>query len=120
MDKAKSARITKNIVLTILLVISLFWFVFALLSGAEEYGGGIHGILMNSPNAIPWLVLFVFVIIAWRWNLIGGILIGLIGVFTLFFFNAFREPFALFAISLPLIIMGGLLIWSWYLVQEKK
>jgi hypothetical protein len=96
----------------LLIIISVFWFVFALLSGAEEYGGGIKGILKNSPNALPWLILFFFVFLAWKKKLIGGIVILLIAVFTLFMFD---HPTALLLISLPLLISGGLLIVSHYL-----
>ena len=95
---------------TVLLVISIFWFVFALLSGAADYGGGVRGILMNSPNALPWLLLLILVYIAFKWELVGGILIGLMGILTIFAFNTFRHLFVLFAISIPLIILGGFLI----------
>ena len=61
MNKNKIAKILRYTARTILLFISIFWFVFALLSGAEEYGGGVKGIITNSPNALPWLLLFVLV-----------------------------------------------------------
>ena len=98
---------------------SIFWFVFALLSGSEEYGGGIKGIVLNSLNALPWLLLFVFVYIAWRWELVGGILVIAMGVFTIFFFDVFKSTVVLFAISIPLIILGILFIINWYINRKS-
>ena len=94
-----------------LLLISVFWFCFALLSGAGELGEG--GLIQNIPNALPWLLLFVVVYIAWRWELIGGSFVLAAGIFTIFFFNAFASPVVLFGISLPLILLGGLFMLSW-------
>jgi hypothetical protein len=97
---------------TLLIILSVFWFVFALLSGAEEYGGGIKGILKNSPNALPWLIMFLFVFLAWKKKLIGGIAILSITIFTFFMFD---HPIALLLISFPLLLSGGLLIASYYI-----
>lgn len=114
---AKILRYTSRI---ILLILSGFWFVFALLSGAEGYGGGIKGIIMNSPNALPWLLLLVFVYIAWKWELVGGSIIIATGLFTIFAFNVFKELFALFLITIPLILLGSFLILSWYLTKNYE
>lgn len=94
----------------VLVVVATFWFLFALLSGAELYGGGWYGILMNSPNALPWLLLFGLVYVAWEWELIGGCMIAAMGVFTIFMFDAWEEPFVFLLISLPLMIVGGMLV----------
>jgi hypothetical protein len=114
----KFAKYLHYTALIILIIITAFWFVFALLSGAEEYDGGLRGIVMNSPNALPFLILLIFVYITWKWRLIGGSIIFLMGLFTIFAFNAFREPVVLFAISLPLMVFGGGVVWSWYLERE--
>lgn len=117
-NSIKIAKILRYFSRTILLLISAFWFVFALLSGAEGYGGGIKGIIMNSPNALPWLLLLIFVYVAWRWELVGGSIITAMGLFTIFAFNVFNEPFALFLITIPLILLGGFLILSWFLTKD--
>ena len=57
-NPARIIKYTRYTARTILIFVSSFWFVFALLSGAEQYGGGIKGVMMNSPNALPWLVFF--------------------------------------------------------------
>lgn len=104
---------------TVLLVLGILIFIFSLLSGSEQLGGGIQGIILNSPNALPWAFLLGFVYIAWRWELVGGSLIVLMGLFTLFFFKGFEHPFVLFAITIPLVVFGSFFIISWYLTRKK-
>jgi len=117
----KTIKIFRLTALIILTILNSLLFIFSLLSGAEMYGGGIKGIIMNSPNALPWLVLFIFIFIAWKWELLGGILIMLLGIFAFFFFHSYetRGYWALFITSLPLIILGGMLVASWYLERRK-
>jgi len=118
-NKTKLAKYLRNTARTILLIISIFFFVFALLSGAEEYGGGLMGVVKNSPNALPWLLLLILIYVAWKWELVGGVLVALMGVGTIFFFHSYRFPIVFFAVSLPLIILGGFLIASWYLTRGE-
>jgi len=105
---------------TVLLALGILVFIFSLVSGSEQLGGGIEGIILNSPNAIPWAFLLGFILIAWRWELIGGSLIILMGLFTLFFFRGFEHPFVLFVITIPLIVFGSFFIISWYLTKKHK
>jgi hypothetical protein len=100
-------------------MISLFWFTFALLSGSADYGGGLKGIIMNSPNALPWAGLLIFVYFTFKWELVGGILLSFMGLFTIFAFNAFKHHFVFFIISLPLIILGLSFIYCWYLSDKN-
>ena len=120
MSKTKIAKYLRCTARTILLVVSIFWFVFALLSGAEEYGGGLKGILINSPNVLPWLLLFLLVYISWKKELIGGSLITLMGFLTIAFFKTYRYFIIFMLVSLPLIVLGGFLIISYYLDKNRK
>jgi hypothetical protein len=95
-----------------LLVIAGWWFLFALLSGSETYGGGLRGIVMNSPNALPWLLLLILVGVARRRPRLGGLFIAFFGVLVLFFFRAWSSPLLLGLLVLPLVLSGGLLSWS--------
>ncbi|MBN2142827.1 hypothetical protein JW711_05865 [Candidatus Woesearchaeota archaeon] len=115
------ARRLKTISISALAVLASLVFIFALLSGAEGYGGGLRGIIMNSPNAIPWLVLLLLIYAASKWELVGGTIITIMGVCTIFAFD-FYEPGAwpgLVIISLPLIILGSMLVISWKLKRCK-
>jgi len=71
-------RMLRFIGRSVLVVTALFWFVFALLSGAELLGGGIWGIVRNSPNALPWLFMFGIVYATIRYQRIGSIVCILI------------------------------------------
>ena len=113
---AKYLRYTSRITL---IIIAISWFVFALLSGSEKLGGGLKGILQNIPNALPGLLLFVIVYVAWKRELIGGLAVTLIGLFTIFFFQTYKSLITLLGISLPLIIIGVFLLTSWYLTKNK-
>lgn len=97
---------------SVLIVTASFWFVFALLSGAEKLGGGIMGVINNSPNAIPFLLLWGIVFIAWKWELVGGILLMSISLLMGVLFDVFQGEglFALFLIVLPIFLTGLALV----------
>lgn len=116
-NKIQIANILRNIARYSLLTISILVFIFALLSGSEDYGGGISGIIQNSPNALPWLLLLVLTFIAWKWELIGGIIITVIGLYMVYFFNFEGQNFFVitFIITLLIVILGLLFILSWNL-----
>jgi hypothetical protein len=119
--KIRTIRVFNNTVLYSLLSIGILLFVFALMSGAENYGGGLGGIIKNTPNALPWLAFLFFVIIAWKWQLISGIVIFSFGVFGLFYFVLQSSIFYLSVLILFLVIciLGLLLILSWYLMRRN-
>lgn len=85
--------------------------IFALISGSESYGGGIRGIIKNSPNMLPWLVLLIPVIIAWKSERIGGILVFLLGLVLVYFFNTGPNLFVSTLIATSLIPLMGLSLW---------
>jgi hypothetical protein len=118
----KTAKILRTIARYTLLIFGVLVFVFALLSGSETFGGGIKGILKNSPNALPWLILLVLVVIAWKWELVGGILITLLGLFALGFFGIFAANFSIGTMIICLfpVILGSFLILSWWLSRDGQ
>jgi len=115
----RTTRLIKNCARTVLLVLSTLLFIFSLLSGADRLGGGIKGIIHNFPNTLPWIILLVAVFVSFKWELIGGIIILLMGIFSIFFFNAFENIFVLLVISIPLIVLSKLLIITWYFDRPK-
>ncbi|WP_393930396.1 hypothetical protein [Yoonia sp. R2-816] len=98
----------------LLVVFALFWFVFALLSGAGQQDQGISVMLRNLPNAMPWLALFIVIYISFRWELAGGLLVVAAGFFSMAFFNALTSPVVLLAVSLPMVVLGSGLILCWF------
>ncbi len=125
MDDSKKfsvANIVRYFSRIALLALSILVFTFALLSGSEGFGGGLGGVIKNSPNALPWLVLLAFNYVAWKWELIGGIIITLLGFGMLYFFNFHGNNFfvSTFVLTLLIIALGVLFIISWYLRKDNK
>ncbi|NOY37243.1 MAG: hypothetical protein GXO83_06675 [Chlorobi bacterium] len=120
-QKIKTANLLRNIARYTLFVLGILVLVFALLSGANEYGGGIRGIIRNSPNALPWLVLLALIIVARKWELVGGIIITLFGLAALYFFIFKGNHFfvSTFILTLLIIMLGSFFIVSWYLRKEE-
>ncbi len=119
-QKIKTANILRNIARYVLLTLGILVFLFALVSGSEQYGGGLQGILKNSPNALPWVILLAAVYIAWKRELAGGILITLAGVGMLILFilkaNNFYWPVLL--LVLLILVLGVFFILSWRLRRK--
>ena len=106
---------------TLLLMASLL-LVFSVVSGAEDYGGGLTGLPQNSPNALPWLVLILLIFIAWKYELLGGALIFLCGLWMVYFFN-FSGPnfwWITFFLTALIPVMGLLFVLSWYLNKRNN
>jgi len=122
MKRKKIGRIIGIVSIGFLLIFSVLVFIFSLLSGSEDYGGGFMGIVKNSPNSLPWLLLLVLVYITWKWKLIGGILLSLFGIGLLYFFGIPDHSFqtATLIIALLPVVFGLLLILSWGLEHEKN
>jgi hypothetical protein len=115
------ARWFRYVARGILLLVTGFWFVFALLSGAEDYGGGLNGLLQNLPNALPWLLLLVFNFPVWKWEFVGGLSIMLIGLFFSFFFDLWETDWGgLFIIFVPIELVGLMFIACWWLDRHPK
>ena len=114
-NKSKLSIRIKNTSLVVLAIFGLLAFIFALLSGAETDGSGISGIITNSPNTLPWAALLILAYIGWRWPLIGGICITLLGFGLLYFFGIFDDTPDIIPLIVGLIpvLFGGLLIFSW-------
>lgn len=129
--KNKSSRLASTIrwvarILCILAIafISLFA-VDVFTEGASlSLGQKIVAFLMHM---IPSFVLIIALIIAWKHELVGGILIALIGLTTAVFISTRRGmPFdrrslqTVATINVPFIIVGVLFIISYFLHRPKK
>ncbi len=84
-----------------------WWTFFGLASGISE-GLPPLGVLIHTT--VPGLIFLAVVLIAWRWDLIGGTLLILAGLLTLWVFPFARELFGLLTLSLPPVIAGALLL----------
>ncbi|MBC8494609.1 hypothetical protein H8D36_00480 [archaeon] len=69
-------------------------------------------------HLIPTYLLIIALVIAWKWNLIGGIIYLALGAFYMVIANA--NPIAFLIIGVPVIVTGGLFILEWYLKKRTK
>ena len=102
-----------------LIALSVLLLIFGLVSGSEAYGGGVSGIIKNSPNATPWLVLLVLSGIAYVRPVFGGFLIVIVGL-GLFFFLNFRANFffSTFVLTLIIPLIGFVLLMCGYYIKK--
>ncbi|MBO6676052.1 MAG: hypothetical protein JJ908_13350 [Rhizobiales bacterium] len=100
------------------LVLALFWFTFAALSGAEN---GLAGFWANLPNTLPWVALLAVLLVSLRWPVVGGTLIIAAGIGALVYFNAWENLLLLAALVLPLVASGVALILSqWPVLGQNR
>ncbi len=70
-------------------------------------------------HLLPSLVLIGALVVAWKWEKIGGIIfIALSLVFTIFF-NTYRDPRSLL-ITAPVLVIGILFLLSYFRKKRKK
>ncbi|MBT4824700.1 hypothetical protein HN695_07965 [Candidatus Woesearchaeota archaeon] len=69
-------------------------------------------------HMLPTFALVILLTIAWKWEKIGGILIILLGIIFTIFFNTYKEVISFLLISMPVFIVGGLFLWSWWLKKK--
>lgn len=120
-SKNRIANIYRNTARYSLLILSILLFGFALISGSEDYGGGLKGIIKNSPNTIPWVGLILLIIVAWKRELTGGILIVFVGICIVYLLN-FSHPnffWITFLVTMTIPILGAFFIISWYLRKKS-
>jgi ABC-type antimicrobial peptide transport system permease subunit len=111
----KGANFLRYATRTILLILGILVFFFALFSGADSQEGFVSGIINNSPNALPGLGLLILTAIAWRYELIGGILTTAFGLFLVYFFNFGGNNFfpVTFIATILITVLGLFFIASW-------
>jgi hypothetical protein len=112
-----AARISwyRYIARTLLLSITTLCFVFAMLSGAEQYGGGLKGIMQNSPNALPWAALYLINVLTWRFERVGGMALIVATLFMVNFFHVMKGNWViLWFVMVPLFLLGMLFIYCGY------
>lgn len=61
-------------------------------------------------HLLPSFILIIILIIAWKWEFIGGIIYIAIGIVFTIFFKTYEDIIVFLLISLPWIIIGVLFI----------
>jgi hypothetical protein len=119
MDAKVMAGRTRTIVVRwiargILLAWAGWWIFFSIASGIAEMPD--LGMMALLAHLMVPAEILITLYVAWRWELVGGILLLLEVVFAWFFFDL-HEPKALFvalALALPAALAGVLLIACWF------
>ena len=93
-----------------LVFITLLWGTFTLVSGVGPGQGNGVTFWQNAPNALPWIGLGGLTLISFKSPAIGGVLVVLAGVASVFFFNAWSNPVVLFGVALPMVTCGLMLL----------
>jgi hypothetical protein len=97
-------------VLGILFIVFLSLFSFDVFS---EYSG-LELLVALFMHLVPSFVLAVFLIIAWRWENIGGILYIFLGFVFTFFFKTYEDPIVFMLVSFPAFLVGVLFLVNFY------
>jgi hypothetical protein len=95
---------------------AVFWSAFGLLSGLGE-GGGIQTVLFHT--LMPGLLFLAAALIAWRWELAGGVLLALAGIASLFLYPFVTTAGGLLALPLPGIVAGAL-FWATWMARRRR
>lgn len=112
-----AANVLRYIARVGMLVLGTLVFLFALVSGAEAYGGGLYGVFRNAPNALPWALLLLLTALAWKRERLGGVAVTLFGMGLVIFFNLISYNFFMvtFIITTLVVVLGLFFVLSSYL-----
>lgn len=101
--------------LTIMAILFMMLFSFDAFEGDESFGRKIIGFLIHN---IPVFILTLILLIAWKRELIGGILLILASLAASVFFKVFSGNYAALIIIAPFFLTGVLFIINHYLFGE--
>jgi len=103
--------IVRMVFLAIVLLAGLFWTWFGIASGIGE-GGGILGTFMHT--LMPGLVMLGITYVAWRWPIVGGVLLIAMGGAFAVFFNQFNKLniFVLGLVVAPVVLAGLVFLFT--------
>jgi hypothetical protein len=99
----RAAKPMRYLARTLALVWAVWWTLFGLIAGMGE-GYAPLGILAHAT--VPGLIFLVAAVIAWRWEVIGGILLLLEGLGTLYVFGYSRTIEGFLILTLPPLVAG--------------
>ena len=75
------------------------------------------GFLMHM---LPTLLLIGLLIIAWNWATLGGLILLVFGIISIFFFRTYEDPIVFLIVSFPIFVVGILFILSDQVKGKKR
>lgn len=117
MDSIKLGRTIKHIAIYGLIIVLVPLLLFSLVSGTEGYDNGIYGLIKNSPNAIPWIILIGLLFLSRSRAKLAGFFITAIGIGVVYFFNFSGPNFWWITLIVTSLIpfFGALILLSSYI-----
>ncbi|MEL6809915.1 MAG: hypothetical protein AAFP76_01115 [Bacteroidota bacterium] len=117
MQSETQIRLLKTIAWIILLIVGIATTAFAVFSGSEDLG-----LWKNLPNVLPWLSLLLLTLLSWKRPVFGGLLIFLLGLFLVYFFNFSGRNFffTTFIVTLSIPLLGFVLILCGYSLNKLE
>ncbi len=97
-------------------ILIILFIIFISLFALDVFGEyqGLELLVALFIHLLPAIVLIILLIVSWKYELVGGILLILIAIFALFFFNAKENPAAIPILILPVLIIAVLFLISHY------
>jgi hypothetical protein len=103
-------------IFTILAILFMMMFSIDVFSGNEPLGRKLLGFLMHN---IPVWILIGILIVAWRWEFIGGMLFVMAFIAGSLFFRSFSGNPGSLTVLVPFLITGILFILHYYLYRRR-
>ena len=104
-------------ILMILAIIFMFVFSFDVFDGSGSFGRKMLGFLISN---IPVLILTAFLVVAWKRELAGGILIILATITLMIKFHVFTSNTGALIIFVPFLLSGLLFISACLAAKTEK
>jgi len=104
-------------IFTVLALLFMLMFSFDVFEENGPMGRKLLGFLMHN---IPVLILVVVLIIAWKWELVGGIFFIVAFIVSCFFFHSFSGNPGSLIVTIPFLITGILFIIHHYLYGKNS
>jgi hypothetical protein len=82
--------------------------------------GGTDALMCLLMHNIPAFIIIVILVIAWKWEMIGGILFVIAFFAGSIFFHAFGKNWGALIIMLPFLLTGILFMMHYFLYLRKK
>jgi len=79
----------RRVARTALVVVTLFWIIFGIITNAQSEGG-LSSIFDSFMSILPWLAIIVLWFVAWRWEIIGGLLTIAFSIYMAFYLGVFE------------------------------
>ena len=101
----------------IIIIFILFISIFAL-DVFEEYQG-LELLIGLFMHLIPSFILIILLVIAWKWEKIGGWLFIVLSIIFTIFFKTYQDIISFLIISLPVLVIGILFLLNYYKTEGK-